>query len=112
MSVSTTHYIVYGYVFEGKLCKQYQEELEAVEELYYNNQLVDIDVIVDGMSGKYTVIGSIIKSGDEYDGFGFFELNPENLVGDLVEKVPNVVKTMLPNVDLPDIKLMIFTHYS
>lgn len=96
MGVRVTHYVVVGIVLDDKsqikiFNKCVEDNFEFFEEYDDNAYQKDISttpsgihVIVDGMNGKYIVIGKILDKGLE-DGLVRCNINPPN-VDVMVEK--------------------------
>ena len=115
MGINTHYYTVYGIMYPeytDVMCEALDEKHEVLEEN------PDVDVITDGMCGKYTIIGKILfDSGDlRYNDIEdtYVEINPAYL------KMYKVKATNAFNALFPDLahmtegewKIMTFMHLS
>lgn len=116
MGINTHYYTVYGVKHEGydnefseTLYDEKYDEIEAHE---------DVDVIMDGMSGSYMIVGKILfDSGDlRWNDIEdtFVEINPAHLKMYKV-KATNAFNTLFPeykHMAEGEWKLMTLAHYS
>ena len=72
-----------------------------------NNKL---SVILDGMSGKYFVIGKVLQEADHDEGDGI-EMRELTVFDSMREEVVKDFKEVF-NIDGADPKLFAFTHFS
>ena len=118
MSVSTTHYIFFGF-------KLKYSEIEAVQgdddDFFYDLQESEkglgFDLITDDMSGQYAYAGHIAVEADEISGFNHIDISnlsecneifPVHELGSFVKKIDNAKKMFNKTDD--DVKLWIFSH--
>lgn len=109
MSVHSYHYVVVGVKLDYRAEKK-RLSPEAFEELYYeDSSKKGFDVILDGMSGEYIVVGKVLSQSDEYSENNFKELKLKDLA-----KVKEQVKKALAKAGLGDQEpvLATFTHWS
>lgn len=115
MGVDHTVYAVVGVIVTDK------DKMKYVSDTYYDNvdffesRSCDVDVIMDGMSGKYVVLGRILCSFDKYgEGrFSTIELPyPQNdkllAMHAITEHFPELGYTLHPETA----ELHIFSHFS
>lgn len=73
MSINKTEWLVVG-VNIGM--EHYDDDnYEYFEKYAERNKPGEITYLIDGMSGKYFIVGEVIAYGDEYDGFELQEIN-------------------------------------
>ena len=116
MGVATTHYVVLGVaITEEAQIKEFihssEEHLEFMDGYYDNGYREEITpnesgihVIVDGMSGKYIVVGKILAKGIEVSDIGkqYRKFYPKVL------KLDQVLGTQFGSLDA---KVIAFTHW-
>lgn len=105
MGVDRTDFIVWGVKLPYDEWKTLDTDDQTKDKI--TDGLMGFDAIIDGMNGKYIVIGKIIKTSDDYTGFDFFVF--ENV--SFPDILPSI-NIFFPNLDLMDFKLMIFSHFS
>ena len=118
MGINTHYYTVYGVKID-----EYVNELS--DELHQNNlydtikQSEELDIVMDGMGGEYTIIGKILfDSGDlRWNEINdtFVEINPAWLKSYRV-KATNAFREYFPDhialIETAPWKLMTLVHYS
>ena len=105
MGVDVTFYTVYGIKLESN-----QEFLDE----YYDLDPRDLDVINDGMSGEYMVLGKVLSSLDEFSNIQFKEISLVNL-DSLKAQYKSKFKEYFPKywkLVNKEFKLLCFVHYS
>jgi hypothetical protein len=69
------------------------------------------DAVYDGMSGEYFIVGEILGSSDEYEGWKLTKLDPDNLVTDRVDLASRISEAIGKEISPSDLELIIFTHW-
>lgn len=123
MSVREEQYVVYGVKLSVKEYKkryqtednEYDDEPHASFDGY--DEETELDVIYDGMSGNYVVIGKVLVYADSYDGdsMSFTKLNmttkEKKAVAKELEKYFGITIEDQKDEDMKP-EYMAFTHYS
>lgn len=71
----------------------------------------DITFIIDGMSGKYFIIGEVVSYGDEYDGLGLTSIPLDNKFQESAERVKKFIRKEFDIAHIKDPELIILTHW-
>ncbi len=108
MGVRQENYIILGADIG---MEHYNDECYEDYEAYYDRQ-GDIFYLVDGMSGRYFIVGKVLKFGDYYEGMPrtVFDLNNEELYKEQSKLITQHIKDKF-NLDVEP-KLHVLTHWS
>jgi hypothetical protein len=119
MSIQTNHMIMYGVKlpYVVGLDEKFQEKLSDSHNFFKDIENIDptkIYVLNEDFGGTYTIVGYILDYTHEVFGFDSFvntsDLPDPNLIYDfLFEKE---FEEIVPEYNIPDVELLIFTHIS
>lgn len=78
------------------------------------DKLGDMTFLIDGMSGKYFIVGEVLLKGDYYDGFGLneFPIVETNELNESSARVREFVKKEFDIDNVEDPKLIVLTHFT
>lgn len=110
MGVDLTVYTVVGVRITDKKQMAYVREVIGDNHDYYESNDVEIDVIIDVMSGEYIVIGSILGSHCRYDDTST-TFTSIGFLKSLFEDMPEMIKEEFPDLEFPQVSLITFNHY-
>ncbi len=108
-------YIVYGYKLPYDLKDDNGNELHLYDDEKYlpyieGHKGIGYIIILDQMMGKYVVFGEKIHSADQYNGWGFIDI--ETTITKHPMEVQDKLKELL-NITIDDYPtLFIFSHYN
>lgn len=120
MGVHATHYVVLGVVINKEKFKDFRkleeenyEFFEQFDDNSYEEKITsgpnNINIIVDGMSGEYIVIGKIIAKG--LDGLPFTTLDIDQKVVYETGKAIYELFEKFNYFEWVDVKYIAFTHW-
>lgn len=107
MSITVYSYVVLGQKFDYNTFMEKWEGDDSIYDLECQD-VGDNGIILDGISGEYVVAGKILYENTEYGEEGFAEIDYE-------EKDKTEIEEFLKTeckVFTPDIKLIVFNHFS
>jgi len=82
--------------------------IDSYEEDFFDNRDAPLNVIIDGMCGKYVVIGEILSSHDEYG--EFVEVGMGFLQGTFAEVEDNI-RLFFPGLEKVNVCLLTFSQF-
>lgn len=115
MSVDRTDYIIYGWKMPYENMGSDGKELVFYDGPKYRSMTEghkgeDFSLIVDGMSGEYTVFGfNLSHGGDKYEGWDFVQLDFSKVD---VARVKERFKEVFEKEPETEPTLFIFSHFS
>jgi hypothetical protein len=109
MGVDRSDYIVFGWKRPSDNARFWADE-EKYLPMIEGHQGEEFSLILDGMSGEYTVFGIILNSGgDKYEGWDFVQLDFKNLNA---EKLKSKYREVFESEPETEPTLFIFSHFS
>ena len=70
-------------------------------------------IVYDGMSGKYCMVGHVIAKADPYEGLDRTEIDPREIGKDHAELAAQIAKAFdRPDITTDSFKLILFSHFS
>ncbi len=75
MGVDRNDYLIYGWKLPYEIKNDKDDVLDLWDDKYSphmdGSEENELRIVSDGMSGKWTVVGIVLASSDEYSGFEF-----------------------------------------
>lgn len=106
MGVDRTDYLMFGIKLDYDAV-----DYDRHEAMIEGQPGAPFDIILDGMGGKYSVVGKVIAKSDPYDGIEFTEIT-EDLLPAAPDELAKTIAVSLGLPEPPKLRLYLFSHYS
>lgn len=111
MGVEHVVYSVIGISVEkDEEIKYVRSVIDSYEEDFFDKMDTPLKVIIDGMCGKYVVIGEILSSHDKYGDGELVEVGMGFLQGTFAA-VEDDIRLFFPGLEKVNVCLLTFSHF-